>query len=155
VARIVVSLVEAYVFRRAEDGLRFLLLKRIVTSHYGGLWQGVAGHIQTGEKAWETALRELQEETGLSPQSIFVADHLNRFYDPHTDCVNLVPVFGIEVESSQVNLSDEHSEFRWVTFAQALELLTWNDQRHALRTVNEMVLANGEQIHRSMIAFDR
>ena len=154
-SRIVVSLVEAYVFRKAEDGLRFLLLKRIVTSHYGGLWQGVAGHIKTGEKAWETALRELQEETGLLPRNMFVVDHLSRFYDPHTDCVNLIPVFGVEVDSSQVNLSDEHSEFRWVTLEQALGLLTWKDQKRALQTVNEMILENGERLNRSMIALDR
>lgn len=151
----VVTLVEAYVFRQAKNGLRFLLLKRTVFSHYGGLWQGVTGHIKSGEKAWETALRELKEETGLSAQSIFVADCVNRFYDPHSDCVNLVPIFGIEVVSSQVNLSNEHSEFRWVTLEQAVSLLTWKDQKHALRTVNEMVLTGGDRLHNSIITLSR
>jgi len=115
----------------------------------------VAGHIQAREKAWETALRELQEETGLAPQSIFVADHVNHFYDSHTDGINLVPVFGIEVVSSEVNLSNEHSEFRWLALEQALELLTWKDQKRALRTVNEMILSADDRLRRSIITFDR
>ena len=43
---ILVRIIDAYVFRYTEEGLRFLLLKRAKTKMYEHLWQGVAGKIK-------------------------------------------------------------------------------------------------------------
>ncbi|HJM95333.1 MAG TPA: NUDIX domain-containing protein, partial [Candidatus Marinimicrobia bacterium] len=64
---ILVRVIDAYVFRRTEEGLRFLLLKRAQTKKYEHFWQGVAGKIEKDETAWEAAIRELKEETGFAP----------------------------------------------------------------------------------------
>ena len=48
---ILVKVVDAYVYRKAEDGLLFLILKRAETKMYEHLWQGVAGKIEAGETA--------------------------------------------------------------------------------------------------------
>ena len=48
---ITVRVVDAYVFRQTNNGLRFLILKRAETKIYEHLWQGVAGKIEKGEKA--------------------------------------------------------------------------------------------------------
>ena len=109
-ANIKVRVIDAYVYRKTKKGILFLILKRAKTKIYEHLWQGVAGKIEKGEKAWEAAVRELKEETGLDPIRIFVADHVSRFYETHGDRVNLVPVFGIEADSDLVLLSSEHSE---------------------------------------------
>ena len=60
-----IRVVDAYVFRQTNNGLRFLILKRAETKIYEHLWQGVAGKIEKGEKAWQAAIRELKEETGF------------------------------------------------------------------------------------------
>jgi hypothetical protein len=60
-ADILVRVIDAYVFRRTEEGLRFLLLKRAQTKKYEHFWQGVAGKIEEYETAWEAAVRELKE----------------------------------------------------------------------------------------------
>ncbi|NOZ03118.1 MAG: NUDIX domain-containing protein [FCB group bacterium] len=135
----VIRIVDAYVYRREDDDFLFLLLKRKRNKNYGGLWQGVAGKIQPGESAWQAAVRELKEETGLVPAGIFTADHVSMFYEAHNDQVNLVPVFGIEVERKQVMLSNEHSRYRWVTFEEARRLLVWRGQKTGIRTVYEML----------------
>ncbi|SVC54741.1 uncharacterized protein METZ01_LOCUS307595, partial [marine metagenome] len=66
-ADINVRVVDCYVFLQTKNGIRFLLMKRNLNKIYEHLWQGVAGKIETGEAATETAIRELKEETGLDP----------------------------------------------------------------------------------------
>ena len=106
---------------------------------YEHQWQGVAGKIEKNEKPWETAKRELKEETGLDPASIFIADHLSSFYENYEDRINLVPVFGIEVDSMDVVLSDEHSKYRWVNYKLARKKLTWRGQKKGIKAVFKML----------------
>ena len=73
--KIVVRVIDAYVFRRTKNGIKFLLLKRAKTKIYEHLWQGVAGKIEKNESAIEAATRELMEETGFTPCKMFVADY--------------------------------------------------------------------------------
>ena len=147
----VTGVIDSYVFRRTVDGLRFLMLKRAKTKMYEHLWQGVAGKIEPGETAWQTAVRELKEETRLTSKRMFTADYVSRFYEAHKDRINLVPVFGIEVDDENITLSEEHCEFRWITAAEAESLLVWRGQKEGLRTVNEMVLKNDDRMRWSEI----
>ncbi|MCH7613482.1 MAG: NUDIX domain-containing protein [Candidatus Marinimicrobia bacterium] len=151
---ILVRVIDAYVFRRTENGLRFLILKRASTKLYEHLWQGVAGKIEAGETAWQAAIRELDEETGLSPKHIFIADHVSRFYEAYGDRINLVPVFGIEVDSDDVILSNEHSEYKWVTLEEAQKHLVWRGQKEGIQVVNEMILNNDDRMRWSEINFE-
>jgi len=80
-----------------------------------------------------------------------VADHVSRFYEAHGDRINLVPVFGIEVDSDIVTLSDEHCEFKWVTLEEALEHLVWRGQKQGIQVVSEMVLSNDDRMRWSMV----
>ncbi len=148
---ILIRVIDAYIFRKKEDGLLFLILKRAETKIYEHLWQGVAGKIEAGETAPEAAKRELMEETRLTPKLMFVADHVSRFYEAHGDRINLVPVFGIEVDSDIVTLSDEHCEFKWVTLEEALEHLVWRGQKQGIQVVSEMVLSNDDRMRWSMV----
>ena len=150
-ANIVSRVIDAYVFRRTEEGFRFLILKRSETKLYEHLWQGVAGKIEEGETAPEAAIRELKEETGLDPKMMFVADHVSHFYEVHGDRINLVPVFGIEVDSDDITLSDEPCEYKWVTLEDALDHLVWNGQKKGIQVVNEMILNNDDRLKWSTI----
>ena len=49
-ADILVRVVDAYVYRKTENGLKFLILKRAFTKLYEHLWQGVAGKIEAGHQ---------------------------------------------------------------------------------------------------------
>ncbi len=151
---VLVRVVDAYVFRKTADGLKFLMLRRAKTKLYEHLWQGVAGKIEKGETAWQAAIRELNEETGLKPKHMFVADHVSRFYEAFGDRINLVPVFGIEVDSDNVILSEEHSEYKWVTLEEAQKHLVWNGQKKGIQVVNEMVLSNDDRMRWSEISLD-
>ena len=145
-ANLKVRVVDCYVYFQKAKEVEFLLLKRNKNKLYEHLWQGVAGKIEKDEKAWETAVRELKEETGLAPKKMFVADHVSRFYEKHKDRMNLVPVFGIEVNSKDVTLSDEHIDYKWLDFEEAFDTLIWNGQKQGLKTVYNMLLKNDDRI---------
>jgi dATP pyrophosphohydrolase len=150
-ARVKVRVVDAYVYRKAGDKIKYLILKRARTKMYEHLWQGVAGKIEKGEQAWQAAIRELKEETGLDPIRIFVADHVSKFYETHGDRVNLVPVFGIEVDSDIISLSREHSDFKWVDYDSACSYLVWRGQKKGIYIVNEMIISNDDRMKWSQI----
>tara|TARA_B100001094_G_C18083375_1_gene746442 strand:+ start:29 stop:487 length:459 start_codon:yes stop_codon:yes gene_type:complete len=139
VTEVLVRVIDAYVYSYESNKLSFLLLKRSRKKIYEYLWQGVAGKIEKNELAWQAALRELKEETGLTAQRIFVADYVSKFYEKHGDCVNLVPVFGIEVKNKKVSLSEEHCNFKWLSFKKAHAKLTWNGQKKGLKAVHSML----------------
>jgi len=141
-----VRVVDCYIYRHTTDGIRFLLMKRNLNKIYEHLWQGVAGKIEKGETSSEAAVRELKEETGLSPVNIFVADHVSRFYEVHGDRINLVPVFGIEVDSENVILSEEHISYKWADIDEALNTLVWNGQKKGIQTVHDMVINNDDRM---------
>ena len=152
---ITVRVVDAYVFRKDKNKIQFLLLKRASKKTYEHLWKGVAGKIETGETAWQAALRELDEETGLKPIRMFIADHISKFYEKIEDRINLVPVFGIEVESEEVRLSNEHTEFRWMGVDEAEESLVWNGQKEGVRKVYGMLKSNDDRLKWSEIKINQ
>lgn len=137
--------IDSYIYRNTENGPVYLMLKRSPGKYYEHLWQGVAGKIEKGETAVQTVVRELKEETGKEPTKIFVADHIASFYNAKYDQIFMVPIFGIEVEGSEVQLSEEHSEYKWVSFEEALNLLTWKGQKEGLRTVHEEVISEDDR----------
>lgn len=130
-------LVEAHIFRKAGSDLQFLLLKRAMNEKYPGLWQMVTGSIDdSGEKAFETALREIKEETGLAPQKFWIVPNINSFYSHEMNEICMVPVFAALVDDkSEVEISDEHSEFRWVSKEEALVMLAWPGQRKSVEII--------------------
>lgn len=132
-----VGQVDSYIYRMTDKGPIYLMLKRNTGKHYEHLWQGVAGKIEKGETAWQTIIRELKEETGKEPYKIFVADHIASFYDPRKDIIQMIPIFGIEVKGEDVILSDEHQDYQWVTFEEALKLLTWKGQKEGIKIVHD------------------
>ncbi len=147
-----VRVIDAYVYRYENKRVKFLLLKRAKTKIYEHLWQGVAGKIENNELAWQTAKRELNEETGLLPERMFVADHISKFYEAHSDIINLVPVFGIQVDSKNIKLSKEHCEYRWVDYNTALKMLVWNGQKEGIRVVYNMLNSNDDRMRWSEIS---
>jgi 8-oxo-dGTP pyrophosphatase MutT (NUDIX family) len=88
-----VSLIDLYVLRGAGPSLECLVLRRAPGGRCPGSWETVHGHIEPGERPAETAVRELQEETGLTPLRLYNLSRVELFYVHRADEVALVPVF--------------------------------------------------------------
>jgi len=128
--------IECYVARKYKGKYQFLLLKRAENDKlYPGIWQIVTGRIEKSEKAYETAYREVKEETGLMPGRLFVLPHTTTFYSPRTDAISLIPLFVCIVEDTGVILSDEHSEFIWLDVLKASRKLYFKSQKENVKFI--------------------
>ena len=127
------TMIEAHIYREIEGNIEFLLLKRSEKEIFPNLWQMVSGSIEKGEKAFETALREIKEETGIIPEKLWVLPNINSFYSPNADKIIFLPVFLSKAKSdSQVIISDEHTEYGWYVPERARELLSWPGQKKSI-----------------------
>ena len=144
---IISNMIEAHIFRETEKGIEFLLLKRSEGQPYPGLWQMVTGKIKDGEKAYQTALREIKEETGLVPAQLWVTPTINSFYEPKDEFICLLPVFAARVESVDVVLSKEHTQYQWVEKTEAQKLLAWDGQRKAVKIIEDYFLNEKSFFH--------
>jgi dATP pyrophosphohydrolase len=133
-------MIETHIFRKGECGIEYLMLKRSKTEVYPGLWQMITGAVDQGEKALAAALREINEETGLVPKKFYTVPYVNSFFNPKRNHICMVPVFLAQAdEMSQVKISHEHSEYKWVRFEEGIKMLSWQGQRIAMQTINEFL----------------
>ncbi|NCS89704.1 MAG: NUDIX pyrophosphatase [Ignavibacteria bacterium CG2_30_36_16] len=127
------EMVEVHLFKIVDGDLKYLILKRSENEIFPGLWQMVTGKIECGEKAYETAIREIKEETGLIPKKLWVVPNINSFYSQADDCISLLPVFAAQLSSScSVKISEEHCEYKWVSSKEAKKLFAWEGQRKSV-----------------------
>jgi 8-oxo-dGTP pyrophosphatase MutT (NUDIX family) len=129
--------VEAIIFRRKGNKVEYLLLKRLPERN--GFWQPVTGGVEEGETRNETLRREIIEETGIkSIVAVLENLYLFEFSDPN---LNQEYVYGVEVSPSEEITLDqkEHSEYRWCSFQEAMQLLHWKENKEALRKLNTIL----------------
>ena len=138
---IISNLIEAHIFRIKNGELEFLLLKRSPEQYYPNLWQMVSGKIKENETAYQSALREIKEETGLTPEKLWVAPTVNSFYSPDKDYISILPVFAARLsDNSTIKLSKEHTEYKWVDTEEVKQLLAWDGQRKSVDVIVDYVL---------------
>ena len=138
---IISNLIEAHIFRERNGKLEFLLLKRSPVQYYPNLWQMVSGKLKENETAYNAALREIKEETSLIPEKFWVAPTVNSFYSPDKDYICLLPVFAAKVKvDSEVKLSSEHTEYKWLSSEDAKNILAWDGQRISVDVIVDYVL---------------
>jgi len=139
----------AVVVRRQADGVgSYLLVKR--TRPPVGAWTYVAGRIEPHETAYQAAVREVREETGLAVRSLFNSDQCEQFYEPGKDSIWIAPVFvAFTDERSTVVLNEEHDEYRWCTVEQATGLLTFPGAVEIVRQIHRnFVVSSPEELLR-------
>ncbi len=112
------------VFRRSREGIKFL-----IPYHGRNYWNFPKGKVESEEKSWQAALREVREETGLKGTELrFVGGFktYERFvYHQGKDKVfKLVILYLAETRQSLITVSDEHEGYGWFTFSEARKILS-------------------------------
>ena len=139
------DLVDVWIFRVGSAGvLELLLMRRSPGRPLAGLWQGVSGSLEDGERIAAGALRELHEETGFGGdaiESFYDLDLVNQFHWPAVDAIISAAVFGARVGAAgEPTLSSEHDAYRWLAPADALELIVWPAYRSAIEVIERDLL---------------
>lgn len=117
------------------------------------VWQGIAGGGKIGETPLETAKRETLEESGIptdnqfiqldSKATIPVEYVVGKFLLGSETYVIPEYCFGVDVREEKIIISKEHTEFTWVCFEKAIELLEWDSNKNALWELNKRILRQG------------
>ena len=126
------------VFRVAEQGMReYLLLD------YGRHWDFAKGHVEKGEDDLTTALRELQEETGITTPRVvpgFQHEVIYFFKDRRKGLVRKRVVFFLgetKTAATDVVISHEHEGFAFLPFDVAVKRLTFPTARQILKLAEQ------------------
>jgi 8-oxo-dGTP pyrophosphatase MutT (NUDIX family) len=118
-------------FRDTDEGPLFLLLD------YGKHWDYAKGHLEEDESAWQAAVRELREETGIrrvERVGRFKQDMHYFFFSPKKGRISKTVTFFLgKTDVEKVSLSDEHEGHAWLPYGEALERLTFPNARQMLR----------------------
>ena len=98
------------------------------------------GTIESGETPVQASLRELHEETGLTPQKLYNLSRTEAFYQHRTDELALIPVFvAFVAPDAPVRLSDEHDRSEWLRLPDAARRFAWPRERRALDDILSIV----------------
>jgi dATP pyrophosphohydrolase len=133
-----VRVVDVYPYREQSVNPEFLLLRRAPDTAYAGQWRMVGGKIEDEEAAWETARREVREETGHTPTQFWTIPSVNAFYEWQADRINLIPTFATALPGDPV-LDDEHDAFAWLPAQEAAQRLAWPEQQWLLRMADQLL----------------
>lgn len=129
--------VATVLIKRTESDDKVLLLKRD-TSVLRDVWCYIGGGIEEGEKAWEAALREVKEETGITNLPLYSSNQFDKIYSPEENYIYIAPVFvGYVDESQKVNLNYEHSDYKWVSFKEACDTVSIPGNEEVLLSIEK------------------
>ena len=110
----------------------------------GGTWQLISGGIERNETAWQTAIREVREESGLEARELYRLSTLTQFYRPDRDAICIAPMFAAFVDAdADVVINPEHSQLAWVPIESAELRLMWPGDKTALAEVRSVIIGNG------------
>jgi dihydroneopterin triphosphate diphosphatase len=136
--------VAVLIIRQRASNHQLLMACRTPGRYMGGTWQLVTGGLEPDEIAWQGALREMREETGLAPREFYRLSTLTSFYRPDNDSLNTAPMFcAIVEEAAEVRINSEHTAFEWIDLEEAEQRLMWPSDREALRELRSVILEGG------------
>jgi dihydroneopterin triphosphate diphosphatase len=132
VTDLVVGVVDVFVVRHDERGLRLLVLRRAEGTRCTGAWEVVHGRLEPGERPEQAAVREVREETGLSIERLYNLT-CQPFYLHRLSTVQMAVVFVAFVGGGEVALGPEHDQSEWLSPDEAMAILSWPRSISALR----------------------
>ena len=124
----------AVIFHDIKGEVRYLLIKNKRSAH----WGFPKGHIERGETKEQTALREVQEETGLRVKLIEGFSCLSKYRVEKT-----VTIFAATTPSTVIHMQKEEIEdYIWLTYDRALSLLRFDNDKSILIAAHDFLDQN-------------
>lgn len=115
----------------------------------GSYWQFIAGGGENGETPVEAAKRETIEEIGVEPKNIkqltcvayvpaeVIAESRRQHWDKNT---HVIPEYSFAFEcDSEPTLSNEHTEYKWLTYDETRKLLKWDSNKVAMYEIDSII----------------
>lgn len=123
----------ALVYRKQNDRTELLLIKH----RFGGHWSFPKGHVEKGENEFQTALREVFEETGIN---IEIQNGFRQCveYFPKPHVKKLVVYFLGKALNEDVHRQEEEvSETTWAEIDAAYRMVTFKNDKNLIRCAQD------------------
>jgi len=136
----------AIIFRKEGSRTLFLLLHYPVRSLKAKkeYWDFPKGHIEKGETIEDTVKREVQEETGLTDIKLKEGFQVKIKYYLTTKegekVLKTVIFLLAETKTKDIKISEEHVDFIWLPYEEALKKLIFKNARNILGKASEFLL---------------
>ena len=117
---------------------KFLLL-----NYPQGHWDFVKGKIEKNEELYETARREAKEETGITDFQFI--DGFDEYVEYEFRFKNQkihkkVIFFLAKTDTKKITLSNEHFDYIWLVYNDALQKITYENAKNVLSKANKFLL---------------
>lgn len=158
------AMVNVYPIRYRDDKLEFLMIKRATLSYN---WQCVSGSVGNtmgardhpkGESPFESAKRELFEETGYIPDLLLPLNIPLELYTEHEDDEGEKTPPHLQEELKEIQFHSfialidqrqdpvlnpaEHTDWKWCSYEIAYNIIKWAIEKKLLRFVHNHIIGN-------------
>jgi len=124
-------------FRKEGSKKLFLLL------HYpSGHWDFVKGKMEKGESTHETAIREAQEETGITDLTFVenFEEWIEYNFKYQGELVQKKVVFFLaETKTKEIKISHEHSGYTWMDYNSSMDKTTFDNAKTVLTKAEKLL----------------
>jgi len=131
------------IFRKEKNKVLYLILQYGYDGYtHRDYVKGIIGDEVKGEKAKDAAVREAEEEAGITDLK-FVEGFKHKlhyfFRKKGKTYFKTVTFFLAETKKKRIKLSFEHSDYKWLEFKDALEQLTYKNAKNALKKADKFL----------------
>jgi 8-oxo-dGTP pyrophosphatase MutT (NUDIX family) len=124
-------------FRKEGSKKLFLLL------HYpSGHWDFVKGKMEQGESTHQTAIREAQEETGITDITFVenFEEWIEYNFKYQGELVQKKVVFFLaETKTKEIKISHEHSGYTWMDYNSSMDKTTFDNAKTVLTKAQNLL----------------
>ncbi|VDI32855.1 bis(5'-nucleosyl)-tetraphosphatase [asymmetrical]-like [Mytilus edulis] len=127
------------IFRKIQSNIEYLLLQTSYGQHH---WTPPKGHVDPGESELQTAIRETEEEAGLSEQAYNILSEFKYTLNYEVKGRPKRVVYWLAEMKNQecpIILSDEHQTYVWSTLDRALEISQYSDMQKLLKEADNHI----------------
>ena len=125
------------IFRKEGSKKIFLLL------HYpSGHWDFVKGKMEKGESTHQTAIREAQEETGITDITFVenFEEWIEYNFKYQGELVQKKVVFFLaETKTKEIKISHEHSGYTWMDYNSSMDKTTFDNAKTVLTKAQNLL----------------
>lgn len=136
------------IYKRTKDGPRFLLLYRS-----GRYWNFPKGGLEQGERSFQTAVREVKEETGLGFHDLHFKSWF-KVYDRYSfkvgnqEISRAIAFYLAETHKSEIKISVEHNGYGWFLYRDAQRVLIHQNLKRNLKQAYDFIIHRKSFSHR-------
>ena len=102
-----------------------------------GHWGFPKGHVEENETEFETAIREVKEETNIDVEIVGNQRYVERYITDTGIDKEAVYFIAKKIGGNEQKQESEIADFKWCSFEEAIETVSFDNMKNLLRKVIE------------------